>query len=70
MQLYEVNICQIAIFRFYAVYNKNDADQNRQLYQRKMESIIGNTRIILLQIIGVVSLVEKHTYKKRAEREY
>ena len=51
MQFYEINICEIMIFKLYTVYNKHDDDENWRLSQRKIASIIASARIILLLIV-------------------
>ena len=35
MQLYDINICQIMIFRLYTVYNKDDDDKIRDQTREK-----------------------------------
>ena len=42
MQFYEINACQVMIFRYYTVYNKHDDDKNWLSNQRKIESIIAS----------------------------
>ena len=50
MQFYEINICQVMIFRFYTVYNKHEMKKNG-IQNRKIANIIANARIILLSNI-------------------
>ena len=47
IQFYEINICEIMIFRLYTIYNKHEVGKNRQSNQRKFTNIIASARIIL-----------------------
>ena len=53
MQFYEINICQVMIFRLYSVHNKHELKKkNWQSNQRKITSIIASARIILLPTVS------------------
>ena len=48
---YEINVCQIMIFRLYIVYNKHNDDKNLCSNQRKIACIIPSARINLVPVI-------------------
>ena len=48
MQFYEMNICQVMIFRLYTAYNKHEMIKIGSKNQRKISSIMEGARIILL----------------------
>ena len=52
MQFYEINISQVIIFRFYAVYNKHEMIKIANKTREKLQLLFVNARIILLPIIN------------------
>ena len=48
MYFYEINICQIMIYKLYSVYKKHNDDKNWRLKKRKIASIIASAQMILL----------------------
>ena len=51
MQFYEINICQVMIFRLYTVYNKHNDDKNWRSNHRKIASIIAFAPVWLLSTV-------------------